>query len=93
MTETEGSPKLLCGFDYHQTPIKHEVNGQIFTQTTNQFVITPYTVRQVIEYALSTGWKPFEKGRDLTIADMDDKIDLRLDRNRANNFKKPEIKK
>jgi hypothetical protein len=69
------------------------VNGQIFTQTTNQFVITPYTVRQVIEYALSTGWKPFEKGRDLTIADMDDKIDLRLDRNRANNFKKPEIKK
>lgn len=96
MTDVQESPRLFTAFDYHQIPVAgepFEIDGKEYKVTflTNQFVITPYTVRQVIEHALSIGWKPFEKGRDLTIADIDNKIDLRLDRNRADNFKKRKI--
>jgi hypothetical protein len=44
-------------------------------------VITPYTVRQTILYAISVGWTPETKGPDLWLGDMDDKVDLRLDQN------------
>ena len=74
-------------FDYHQIPVKIENKPPLIAVLTNQFVITPYTVRQVIEYALSQNWKPFEKEADFFIKDIDSKIDLRLDKNRADNFK------
>lgn len=93
MTDIQGSAKLICHFDYHQIPVKGDsfvVDGIELNVTflTNQFIITSYTVRQVIEYALSQSWKPFEKGEDLFLGSLDDKIDLRLDKNRKNNFKK-----
>jgi hypothetical protein len=79
MTEVQGSSKLSCSFDYHQIPIKSDD----ITILANQFVITPFTVRQVVEYALSIGWKPFEKGQDIDLRKIDDKIDLKLDKYRA----------
>ena len=39
-------------------------------------VLTPWVVRQVIDYALEKGWKPFEKGADFVITDIEDKIDI-----------------
>ena len=87
MTEIQGSSRLLCALDYHHIPIESQINGRNVTYLTDQFVITPYTVRQVVEHALSIGWKPFEKGKDLFLGRIDDRIDLRLDKNRANNFK------
>lgn len=83
MTEVESSPKINCKFEYHHLPIQSEFGAIL----ANQFVITPYTVRQTILYALSIGWKPFEKGKDLNLHHIDDKIDLRLDENRALNEK------
>lgn len=71
-SEIIGSPKLLTEFDY-----KHPVDNK---NIANQFVITPYIVSQVIEYAISQGWKPFEKGKDFEL-NVDDKIDLRFDKN------------
>lgn len=88
MTDVQGSSRLSCSFGYHQIPIKMNNGDFHFTVLTNQFVITTYTVRQVIEYALSHNWKPFEKGKDLCLGKLDDKIDLRLEINRADNFKK-----
>ena len=89
MTEVEGSPRLSCAFDYLQTPKKVETeSGRELTFLTDQFVITPFTVRQVIEYAVSRGWRPFEKGKDLSLGYVDDKIDLKLDKFRVSNFKK-----
>jgi hypothetical protein len=85
MTEIQGSSRLNCKFEYHQLPIKSKCGNREITTLANQFVITPYTVRQVILYALSIGWKPFEKGKDLDLYHIDDKIDLRLDKNRALN--------
>lgn len=36
----------------------------------NQFVITPYTVRQVIKYALSQTWKSFDKEKNLFLGSL-----------------------
>src|SRR5262245_42406897 len=74
--EIKNGQKLLTGFDYRYQP-SETAFGKIYDI---QFVITPYIVRQVIEYALSVGWKPFEKGADLHLK-VEDKIDLRLDKN------------
>ena len=87
MADVQGGSRLVCHFDYHQIPIKIEIYPLNTIFLTNQFVITPYTVRQVIEYALTQDWKPFEKGADIFLGSLDDKIDLRLDKNRAENFK------
>ena len=83
MTETEGGQRLNCKFEYHHLPIESKFG----TILANQFVITPYTIRQTILYALSIGWEPFSKGKDLNLHHIDDKIDLRLDKNRAVNEK------
>jgi len=86
MTECEGSGKLSASFDYHQE--RSEPSGPFNAVTLgNQFVITPFIVRQVIQLASQEGWKPLEKGADVQLGSLDDKIDLRLDRNRANCFK------
>lgn len=87
MADVQGSSKLICSFSYHQIPVKIENHPLNAVFLTNQFVITPYTVRQVIEYAFSQNWNPFEKEKDLVLGNLDDKIDLRLDKNRVNNFK------
>ena len=87
MTDIQGSSRLESYFGYHQIPVKTENSRLNAVALTNQFIITPYTVRQVIEYALTQKWKPFEKGKDLSLGCLDNKIDLRLDRNRADFLK------
>jgi hypothetical protein len=82
--EVKGGQKLLTRFDYQYSPVAPPSPGEIYA---DQFVVTPYIVRQVIEFALGAGWKPFEKGSDL-ILPVDDKIDLRLDKNMTVNEKK-----
>jgi hypothetical protein len=88
MPDIEEGSRLNCAFDYHHIYTECEHNGQKITSGSNQFVITPYIVEQAVKYALSIRWKPFEKGEQLNLGHIDDKIDLRLDKNRANNFKK-----
>lgn len=88
MADVQGGQKIFCAFDYHHISVKMSSGDFHFTVGTNQFIITPYIVRQVIEYALSAGWKPFEKGTDLRLGYLDDKIDLQLETNRADNYKK-----
>lgn len=87
MTEVQESPRLNCNFEDHHFPINSNIGERKITILANQFVITPYIVRQVIEYVLSIGCKPFEKGTDLDLGHIDDEIDLRLDKNRSINEK------
>lgn len=82
--EVKGCQKLLTGFDYDYSPAQYPQYGEIYA---SQFVVTPHVVKQVIEYALSQGWKPFEKGRDFALP-IKGKIDLRFDGNRAVNEQK-----
>jgi hypothetical protein len=69
---------LAVQFDYHSEEIREirNVHGAKSTLHSH-FLITPYIVRQAIQYALSNGWQPQQKGT-FTVRDMDDKIDLRL---------------
>lgn len=83
MTEAHGSGRLSCNFDYHQDETKHEG----YSTLSNQFVVTPYIVRQAIEHGLKSGWQPFEKSPNLSLGPLDDKIDLRLDQNRELCFR------
>ena len=83
MSEVEGSGKVSASFGYHQIETIVTHGESQYTRLTTQFVITPYIVRQVIQLALKDSWKPLQKGKDLHLGSIDDKIDLRLDQNRA----------
>jgi len=85
MVEIQGGQKLFCQFDYHQDKVLND-DGSI--SLSNQFVVTPYIVRQVIEYGLQNGWTPLGKGSELKLWHLDDKIDLRLDKNKENVLNK-----
>lgn len=87
MIEIPSSPKLICYFEYHQDKEPVEQNGSKGVRLTNQFIITPYIVRQAIEYGLANGWEPFKRGKDLCLGHIDEKIDLRLEQNREKIIK------
>lgn len=62
---------LTANFTYHGTYTK--VNNQL--KDGHQLVITPYVVKQVIEYALKNGWIPAIKKPQMNLGNMNDKID------------------
>ena len=84
MADTRNGQILNTGFSYSQdvTPF-----GNGCYSFTNQFVVTPYTVRQVILQGLAEGWKPLVRAKPLYIADIERKIDLRLDLNKETKIK------
>ena len=84
MVDVQGGQQLCCCFDYHQDRVPR---GGGVVSLVNQFVVTPYIVRQAIEYALTQGWTPLTGGGELLLGHIDDKIDLRLDQNRVDTIK------
>ena len=48
MADIQGGSKLFCAFEYHQVPIKVENSTIKAIGLNDQFVITPYIVRQVM---------------------------------------------
>jgi hypothetical protein len=80
IADAQGGQQLVCGFSYHHD---WEALGPGRWALSNQLVVTPYIVRQAIEYGLSQGWTPQSGGGTLRLGQIDDKIDLRLDENRG----------
>ncbi|MBC8111863.1 MAG: hypothetical protein H7Y04_12450 [Verrucomicrobia bacterium] len=70
---------LIATFGYHSKEKAYQMkDGSIAFSDKQQFIITPFIVRQVIEYGLNSGWNP-EKGKSIiNLGSMDDKIDLNL---------------
>jgi len=70
---------LSTAFGYHAktVSVSHSADGRRTTSTIQQLIITPYIVRQVIEYALLKGWNPRKKGPQLNLP-VEEAIDLRL---------------
>jgi len=71
---------LTASFHYH-SKVTHEYimpNGGKAQGLKQQICITGYIVRQVILYALNTGWDPAKDVAVLNLGAMDDKVDLRL---------------
>ena len=85
MVDVQGGQALVCYFDYHHDRIPH---GEGVVSLVNQFVVTPYTVGQVIRHGLANGWTPMSGGGELNLGHLDAVIDLRLDRNREDAIKR-----
>ena len=81
MVDIQGGQKLMCCFDYHNDEQDRE----------NQFIITPYIVQQVIKYGLENGWTPLKKAKELKLGYLDEKIDLRLEINKAKNLNQADL--
>ena len=77
--------RLSCQFGYHQR--LNSVLDREGQMATDQFVVTPYIVRQVASFGFANGWRPLETGRELRLGFMDDKVDLRLGENMASAAK------
>lgn len=72
MADLNNSPKIKCRFRYHQeVKERFETPYGVGCSLHNQFVVTPYTVRQVIELALMKGWRPDQKGADIHLGYID----------------------
>ena len=82
MTNEKTYSRLICDFKYKNLEIyfRELVKDDTFYDDKiliiSAGVLTPWVVRQVIDYALHKGWKPFEKGKDFVITDIEDKIDI-----------------
>lgn len=87
MSPFKNSGKVFAAFDYHQIRVPTTINGCEHISLTDQFIITPYIVRQVVQLALSQGWKPLEKSDNLQLGYVDERIDLRLHQNRLSCLK------
>ena len=54
-------------------------NGEIQSWSLHQrTIITPKTIRQIIEFALKNDWKPYENRKPLFLKDFEDYIELEL---------------
>lgn len=75
-----GGQILITVFDYHHKLVQESetIDGIKVQSYEQQFIITPYIIRQVIQYALDNGWKPKEKGPQFNLGQMDHKIEIRL---------------
>ncbi len=72
---------LSTAFGYHSSvvaPLVREDGLVIGYSLKQQLTITPYIIRQVIQYALGLGWNPKEKGAQFNVPGIEEKIDLRL---------------
>jgi predicted nucleic acid-binding protein len=82
MTEEKTHSRLICDFKYKNLWLyfKELVKDDEFYNDKlliiTEGIVTPWVVRQVIDNALQKGWKPFAKGKDYTIKDIEDKIDI-----------------
>lgn len=72
---------ITASFDYHSKVIQEYTfpNGDKGQALKQQIIITGYIVRQVILYAIKTGWDPMGDVAVLNLRAMDDKIDLRIE--------------
>jgi hypothetical protein len=75
-------PNLLirASFGYHSKVVREEIlpNGSKAQALKQQIRITGYIIRQVILYAIKTGWDPMGDVAVLNLGAMDDKVDLRI---------------
>ena len=86
MTEDKTHSRLICRFKYKDfwlyfsDILKGELkeddlyDDELLKITKG--TLTPWLVRQVVDYALKNGWKPFEKDKDFVITETEAKIDI-----------------
>ena len=83
MADTPNGQILHCTLSYHydETP---QGNG---IALSNPLIVTPYIIRQTIDYGLTQGWQPLLLGPELRLGRIDNQIDLRLEQNKEHAIK------
>ncbi|HRH41142.1 MAG TPA: hypothetical protein PKY82_05815 [Pyrinomonadaceae bacterium] len=80
MLEEKSNSRLVCDFNYDNLCLYFK--GLVSSDELRDFLIitpgifTPWVVRQVIDYGLLNGWKPFEKGKDFFVKDIEKNLDI-----------------
>lgn len=70
MTEDKTHSRLICDFKCK--------NMYLYwgDADANIYVLTPSIIRDTIEIAKETGWKPSEKGKDFVLINIEHEIDI-----------------
>ena len=82
MTDEKTHSRLICDFSYKELNIYfwELVKDDDFYKDKGLFitpgVLTPYVVKRTIDLAIGAGWKPFEKGENFTLKNIENKIDI-----------------
>ena len=71
MSAEDNGQKLFAQFNYNAI----DKNSNEFV---NPFVVTPFIVRQTINYGLKKGYNPKEKGKDFNLGNLSDKLDIKI---------------
>jgi len=71
MSAENNGQKLFAQFNYDTI----DKNSNEFV---NPFIVTPFVVRQTIIYGLKNGYNPQEKGKDLNLGNLSDKLDIEI---------------
>lgn len=88
MTDEKSNSRLICDFKTLD-PWLHfkEILQGKFDPEETLLIIKPHLVRRVIEVALESGWKPFEKGGNFILKDIEQKIDVNFGNEIISNLK------
>ena len=88
MTDEKSNSRLICDFKALDPWLhfKEILDGRIDPAET-LLVIKPHLVNQVINIALKSGWKPFEKGGDFFLKDIEQKININFGNETIENLK------
>lgn len=88
MTDEKNNSRLICDFKALD-PWLHfkEILQRKIDPEEASLIIKPRLVSQVINIALKSGWKPFEKGGDFILKDIEQKIDLEFGNETIQNLK------
>lgn len=82
MTEEKSNSRLICDFSYKNLNIyfwelvKNDDSYKDIGLWITEGVLTPWVVRQIIDYGIANGWKPFEKGKDFIVKDIEANLDI-----------------
>jgi hypothetical protein len=88
MTDEKSNSRLICDFEALDPWLNFkEIVENRIEHEDKLLIITPSLVRQIIEVALMSGWKPFEKCGDFILKDIEKKIDINFGNETISNLK------
>lgn len=82
MADEKTHSRLFCDLSYKELHIYfwELVKEEDFYKDKGLWItpgiLTPFVVRQIIDLAIGAGWKPFEKGKDFILNNIEHKIDI-----------------
>lgn len=69
LSDEKINSRLICDFRHKNIWLYFKENTGNESSQLTSFKLTPNIVRQVIEYGMSNGWKPFTKAKNFIIED------------------------